>query len=181
MADARMPDRYLLDRRFVRLPDEHFRSYVLALMWSVSNRTDGEILPDDLGLIPGFRDGSARALVTEGLWTPREQGWQITDYLDTQTTRAQFQAMEAKRANDRARQARHRAKKSDDDGGPDGGVTHDVTRDVTADNKGKARQGQARTEAKPHQELQPQDSGSFSSSVPDSQSSDPYEWAWESA
>ena len=165
-----MPDRYLLDRRFVRLPDEHFRSYVLALMWSVSNRTDGEILPDDLGLIPGFRDGSARTLVTEGLWTPREHGWQITDYMDTQTTRAQFQAMEAKRATDRARQARNRAKQSGD-GGPDGGVTVDVTRDVTVDNKGKARQGQARTEAKPHQELQPQDSDPSSMSWPWSEES----------
>lgn len=149
MADARMPDRYLLDRRFVRLEDEHFRSYVVALMWTVSNRTDGEILPGDLALIPGFRAGSASALVAAGLWTPQADGWQITDYMDTQTSRAEFEKMEKKRVSDRERKARSRAASSGGDDGPGGGVTPDVTADVTPDRAtdhiGKARQGQART------------------------------------
>lgn len=149
MADARMPDRYLLDRRFVRLEDEHFRSYVVALMWTVSNRTDGEILPGDLALIPGFRAGSPAVLVDAGLWTPQPEGWQITDYADTQTSRAEFEKMEKKRIAEREKKARQRARQAGappPDGDPvPGDVPGDSPGDVPQDHIGKARQGQART------------------------------------
>lgn len=149
MADARMPDRYLVDKRFVRLDDEHFRSYVVALMWSVSNRTDGEILPGDLSFIPGFRAGSAPALVSAGLWSPQDDGWRITDYADTQTSRAEFEQLENARRRERDKKARQRARRTNDDGpGGDpvpGDVPGDKQGDVPPDHTGKARQGQART------------------------------------
>ena len=47
MTDARLPEPWLSDRRLSRLSDAHYRSYIQALLFSVSNRTDGVIEPDD--------------------------------------------------------------------------------------------------------------------------------------
>lgn len=54
MTDARFPERWLNDRRVLRLSDPAFRLFVISLTWSVSNRTYGELYDDDddLLLIP---------------------------------------------------------------------------------------------------------------------------------
>lgn len=148
MTDARFPDRWLSDRRIARLPDSHFRSFVTSLVWSVTNRTDGVIEPDDLALVPNFAKESVKAFVGAGLWEPRQgagRGWQIVDFEVTQTTSAQLQQCEQNRVKERERKARYRAKTA-----ARGHVPRDRDGDVPQDSAGqdrtgKDRQGQART------------------------------------
>ena len=52
MTDARFPDRWLHDRRLLRLSDSEFRTFVTSLTWCVSNRTDGRLEHDDLAMVP---------------------------------------------------------------------------------------------------------------------------------
>ena len=40
MTDARLPERWLNDRRLQRHSADHYRAFVNALLWSVANRTD---------------------------------------------------------------------------------------------------------------------------------------------
>lgn len=145
MTDARLPERLLMDRRVNRLPAEAWRSYTHSLMWSVSNRTDGIILRDDLPLIPMFKRGDEHVLTNAGLWHELGDRWKIDRFDMDQTTRAQLEAADKKRAVDRARKRRDRQKKSQDepsDVQPD--VQPDVHADVHVENKGQARTGQAR-------------------------------------
>ena len=144
MTDARVPERYLMDRRIVRLSDGDFRSFVMATVWSVSNRTEGFISAEDLPLIPGFKPTAPAALTAAEVWSVVPDGWCITDFAATQTTKAQLEAAESKRMNDRERQARHRKKDVHFEATPDDDP-REVTRDVTREDKGKAsaRQGQA--------------------------------------
>ena len=118
MTDARLPERWLSDRRLLRLPDAAFRLFVTALVWSVSNRTDGRIEPEDLGLLPGVDVRAVPAVVKAGLWRPypaelppesSPQGWFMVDFEDTQTTAAQLAGLAYKRAHERESKARRRA------------------------------------------------------------------------
>ncbi len=143
MTDARIPDRWLHDRRVLRLSDSEFRTFVTSLTWCVSNRTDGRLEHDDLAMVPTCRPEQAGALVRAGLWEPRDGGWQVVDFLNTQSTATQLAGMEHKRQMDRERQARCRAKVTSPDEPKDSHVTRDVTRDVAGGTK--ARQGKART------------------------------------
>jgi len=112
VTDARLPERLLNDRRLQRLnPAEHYRAYVNSLMYAVSNRTDGYLTPHDLDAIPHFKPESIAALIEAELWTAGEEGWIISDYLTTQTSRAQLEAAEHARIKDAERKARDRASK----------------------------------------------------------------------
>lgn len=138
MTDARFPDRWLTDRRVLRLSDRAFRLFVTSLAWSASNRTDGQLDAGDLELLPGAADEvTCQALVGAELWASEGDGYVIVDYAATQTTAAQLAASERKRVLDRERQARHRA------GQAQSPVTRDVTRDIRATTKD--RTGQDRT------------------------------------
>ncbi|BCI53701.1 hypothetical protein NIIDNTM18_29790 [Mycolicibacterium litorale] len=110
MTDARLPEKWLTDRRLARLDDASFRSFAQALMWSVSNRTDGLIEPDDLALIPTFVRGSVPALVASGLWTALGHGWLITDFVSTQTSRSELEVLENARRRERHKKQRQRAR-----------------------------------------------------------------------
>ena len=79
MVDARIPERYLTDRRLLRLAPAARWSYVAALTWSVSNRTDGVIEPLDLEILPSFDPSCVPDLVAAGLWSTQEEGWLIVD------------------------------------------------------------------------------------------------------
>lgn len=149
MTDARFPDRWLHDRRMNRLSDGHFRSYVLSLIYAVSNRTDGVVEPEDLATIPKFAAGAVKALVENELWQPREKGWLITDFESTQSSREALEAAEQARnharAKDRARKAKSRAEaKSEPDSPQD--VRPDVRVEVQPESgpETQARKGQAR-------------------------------------
>lgn len=143
MTDARFPDRWLSDRRLQRLSDSHFRAFITSLAWSVSNRTDGVIEPEDLGLIPNFSAGAVQAFVSAELWSPLENGWRITEYVVTQTSRDQLQALENIRVRDRQKKARQRAAKKAATT-PDADVPGTVPWDVPPDNTGQDRPGQDR-------------------------------------
>lgn len=147
MTDARFPERWLSDRRVVRLSDAGFRLFVCSLTWSVSNRTDGRLYPDDLDDILRVDAGSADEMVKAGLWDEVGDGWQIVEFTTSQTTKLQLEGLDHKRAIDRERQAR---KRSHDRGDhqhcqPDcASTSRDSPRDVTRDTKdrqGKDRQG----------------------------------------
>jgi hypothetical protein len=111
--DARYPERYLHDRRISRLTDAEHRAYVLALVWSVANRTDGAISVDDLDALPKAvtretLDGLKRAeLVTEQL-VGGDLVWLLTDYRETQTTRAELESLDAARRAKRLKLANKR-------------------------------------------------------------------------
>lgn len=68
MTDARLPERWLNDRRLLKLPDDAFRLFVTALVWSVANKTDGVLLDEELPLIPGTDPRCHAQLVEAGLW-----------------------------------------------------------------------------------------------------------------
>ena len=137
MTDARLPERWLNDRRIQQLSSESFFAFANALMWSVSNRTDGVIRHADLELIPRCKSGHADELAESGLLKRRRDGWLIADFYMTQTSKAQLERDEQRERN-RERQARHRAKLAGQTG-----ITDDVTRDITGDYAGQARPGQA--------------------------------------
>lgn len=113
MTDARMPERWLHDRRLQRLPDCHFKAFVNALMYAVSNRSDGVIEPGDVGLIPGFSESAIKAFVDAGLWAYRPpSGWVIVDYQSTQTSRSVLESAERNRESERLKKQRQRARKA---------------------------------------------------------------------
>lgn len=122
MTDARLPERFLNDRRIVRLAPEDFQGYVLSMLWSVANRTDGLIEVDDLPLLPWVRQGAPERFVSRGLWASVAAGWIITDFESTQTSRHDLEVLENMRRAGREKKARQRAAKA--------GVTTDVPGDV---------------------------------------------------
>lgn len=144
MTDARFPDRWLSDRRLQRLSDSHFRAFITSLAWSVSNRTDGVIEPEDLALIPNFSAGAVKAFMDADLWSPLVKGWFIKDYPTTQTSREQLLANEQQRAKEREKKARQRAAKKAASASADTDVPGDVPGDVPRENPGQDRPGQDR-------------------------------------
>lgn len=151
MTDARFPERWLNDRRIMRLSPRDFRSFVVALTYSVANKTDGRLDLADLEACPGFNLESIPALVSAGLWLEldRPGTWAMVEFIETQTTRAQLDALARKREAERIRQAEHRARiaaqRANSVSAGSEPVTRDVTRDVTANHSrtGQDRTGQA--------------------------------------
>lgn len=113
MTDARLPERFLVDRRLLSLPDPMYRAYVTALLFSVANRTDGFIAKEDIDLMPRFAKQAPTALVKGGLWSAAEGGWMIVDFLGTQTTRDELEVLENARRRDREKKQRQRSRPRD--------------------------------------------------------------------
>jgi hypothetical protein len=141
VTDARFPERFLTDRRVLRLSAVDFRSYVTSLTWAVANRTDGLILPDDLSLIPHFGATSPAALVDLALWTEVEDGWNITDYANTQTSKHELEVLENARRREREKKKRQRSAPAFPQGTVPGDVPGDVSLGKAQDRTGKDRQG----------------------------------------
>lgn len=110
MTDARLPERYLSDRRILRLSASEFRSYTMALLWTVANRTDGFVEPDDLPLIAGFEPQDASALQLAGLWLTEGTGWRLADFAATQTSAHELELLENSRRREREKKGRQRAR-----------------------------------------------------------------------
>jgi hypothetical protein len=127
MTDARFPERWLNDRRIVRLSDDAFRLFVMSLAWSVANRTDGRIYDDDLALILASANGSGQ-LAKAGLWERVADYWQIAEFEDTQTTSADLAHMAAMRRKARDKKRRQRARARDVPRDRPGDVPGDMTR-----------------------------------------------------
>jgi hypothetical protein len=142
MTDARWPDRWLSDRRLLRLPPEVFRTFATGLLWSVANKTDGVLDDDDLPLIPLAGPGHCEQLAAAGLWERLPGGWLIREYRDTQTSRTELDALAERRAADRERKARERLRKALSRDSP---VTSHGDVPESHGDVPKARQGKART------------------------------------
>lgn len=132
MTDARYPERWLTDKRVLRLSDPAHRLFVTGYAWAVSNRTDGVLLGDDLELMPRVNASYAQELVEAGLWAYDGERWFLVDFDTTQTSKAQLEGLEHRRKLDRDRAQQYRERKR-------------TSRDSSRDDKGQARQGQDRT------------------------------------
>ncbi|MGV0777727.1 hypothetical protein [Mycolicibacterium elephantis] len=148
MTDARLPERWLSDRRLQRLSAEHYRTFINALLWSVTNRTDGRIEREDVGLIPHWSANAAKAFVDAGLFTPQSDGWLISDYAATQTARSELETLERIRQRDRLKKARKRAGDTDDDGDSPGTAAGAVPGTARGTVPGKCPRGQHRKEGR---------------------------------
>lgn len=111
MTDARIPERYLMDRRVVRLTHAQRSSYFMSTLWSVSNRTDGHFDREDLPFIPTFDTDAVNALVKVGLWNVTETGWVDVEFLSVQTSRDDLVVLDNARKADREKKARLKAHK----------------------------------------------------------------------
>ena len=109
MTDTRIPDRWMQQGRFRRLTDRQFRSYFVALVWTVSERTEGVVRPEDVGLIVDFDAEAIPVFLESRLWRKVRSGWLIVDFDETQTTRAELDAIDVRRAADRERKKVERA------------------------------------------------------------------------
>ena len=114
MTDSRLPERYLTDRRILRLTDAERNSYIMATLWSVSNRTDGRIERDDLQFIPTFKLASIPALTRTGLWSEEAEGWVDTEFDKVQTSKDDLEVLDNARRADREKKARQAAHKKGD-------------------------------------------------------------------
>ena len=120
MTDARLPERWLTDRRLRLLSDQAHRFFITALLWCVANRTDGVFWDEDLALMPGAvvpgtvpAGGSrdwAEECVKRDLVTRAGDRWVITDFEATQSTRDELDQLERIRAADRDKKRRQRLK-----------------------------------------------------------------------
>jgi hypothetical protein len=139
--DARFPERWLNDRRVLRLSDAAFRLFVISLAWSVANKTDGYLPDEDLALIPGVNLEAAAALYDAELWWSHMHGAQITEFEETQTTSGDLQALANARRRQRDKMRRRRSAAA--------AVPGDVPGDVPGHSSGHStRTGQARPGAK---------------------------------
>jgi len=137
--DARYPERWLTDRRVLRLSDPAHRLFVTALVWSVANRSDGVITDEDLELLPRVDSRCVWELADAALWLRAldSSAWLITDYEATQTTRDDLDRAEQARRAARDKKRRQRSSR----GRPGGRQHGDVPEDTTRQGKAKARQG----------------------------------------
>ena len=113
MTDARFPDRWLTDRRFILLSGDAFKLYGIALMWCVDNRTDGFLDDRDLPCLPGVLLGCMGELEQAKLLSRRKDGWTFPDFKKSQTSRRDLETADAKREEDRVRKAAERAAKKE--------------------------------------------------------------------
>lgn len=145
MTDARFPEKLLADRRLLKLSNGDIVSYTMATIWSVSNRTDGCILADDLPLIPRFDVESAPRLVSGQLWKTLGAGYVIVDFESWQTSRSDLEVLDHARKREREKKARQRQAKRDVPGDKPDGVqfVSSLSRGTEA---GTAEEGQAITE-----------------------------------
>lgn len=131
MTDARFPERWLNDRRVIRLSDAGFRLFVTALAYSVANRTDGQFDKDDLECLRGTDAHHIDELVDAGLMAPTSAAsWASTVYAGSQSSKSQLDGYDWKREQERRRQANKRAR---DRGEPEPfpKVSRDIERDST--------------------------------------------------
>jgi len=128
MTDARFPERWLNDRRVLRLSDPSFRLFVISLTWSVANRTDGVLYDDDLALMVNVDPARAVEMIKAGLWRRDADRYVIVEFDGTQTPATQLDGLAQRRRSDRGRSRRYRERKA-------------LSREKSRDDKGQARPG----------------------------------------
>jgi hypothetical protein len=150
VVDARFPERWLNDKRIVRLSGDAFKLWGLGILYSVANRQEGFLHEGDLRYIHDVDASRAFELEKAGLWSRDGDGWQMAEYEDTQTSLAELDAAANARRAARDKKARQRArtKQADDS-------------DLVSPGTPQARTGQARTgaEGEPSNTQQQSDEG----------------------
>lgn len=81
--------------KVVGLTDTAFRLEVTAICYSGRYLTDGHL---PTAWVPGRLRPAVPALITAGLWTPNDNGWELHDYLDWQQSRAEVEALRKQRS-----------------------------------------------------------------------------------
>jgi hypothetical protein len=106
---ADLPQHWLLDPTYRRLPDEAWRLLTHSLMWAIG-QTDG-FIPEDM--LPALMDGSpeerqraVRRLSRAGIWARAPGGWQFAEWEASQSTVAEI---ENRRSRDREKKQKQRA------------------------------------------------------------------------
>lgn len=127
LMDARLPVQWLVDRRIQRLSDADYRAFVNALIWAVANKTDGVVDDADLALIAGISDTAPAAFVAAELWTALENGWLITDFASTQTSRSEHEVLAKIRDRERLKKQRQRAANAAEEPAAQSDVPRDST------------------------------------------------------
>jgi hypothetical protein len=133
MADARFPVEWMTDPRVRGLSGDHLRALMHALAWSATARTDGVIRFEHLPMVPCLDADALAVFVAADLAAELDDGWLMTVYETTQTTRAEFEASDYARAKWRERKANQRKRNA---AGQEH-VTSDVPSDVHRDNTGR--------------------------------------------
>lgn len=133
MTDARFPERWLNDRRYMSLSGPDFRAFVCTLTWSVASRTDGVVRHADLDLMAWMTPEIADRLAANEVLVPIGEGWLIDGFAVTQTSRKQLEALDAKHAADaqRKREDRLQRKMHSDNSAGQQDVRVDVQQDDT--------------------------------------------------
>lgn len=108
MTDARNPERWLNDRRFLLLSAEAFKLHSFALMHSVSNRTDGRLTQEDFALLRGVDTSKVPELEAAGLLKWTRGKWLLTEFRDTQTSKSALDSLDNQRRRDREKKQRKR-------------------------------------------------------------------------
>ncbi|RZT87511.1 hypothetical protein EV383_4436 [Pseudonocardia sediminis] len=169
MTDARFPERWLMDVRVQALTDAGYRLFGNALMWSVSNRTDGEITDKRLPMIPYVDTMAIPELVEAGLWTRRKDRWLIADFETTQTGSDELGRLDRMRKAERDKKSRQRAAKAaatDADHSVPGTVPG-TFRGTAQDRKGEERLGEEVLPGDTHERDRPADVADHPAPRPD--------------
>lgn len=151
MTDTRIAESFLTNLKVDGTSSDALRVFVMGLVWSNSNGTDGEIPVTALRLLhpDGRRDDLVAELVDRNFWHATETGWLIHDFLKYQMPAAQVDP--AKELN-RERKRRQREKQQlqalnqlvTRDKPRD--VTQPVTRGLTGQDRTVDRTGRGRIE-----------------------------------
>ncbi|PTT20056.1 hypothetical protein DBR36_06530 [Microbacterium sp. HMWF026] len=112
MTDARLPERWLTDRRWLRLSVQARHDAIAWLLWCVSQRTDGVLDRGDLSLCPWrTSDESVHELLRAGIISDGGEGTvRFVEYAEAQTTARELERMAGMREHERIKKARSRAK-----------------------------------------------------------------------
>lgn len=146
MTDARIPERYLNDRRILKLTDTERSSYFMAGVWSVSNRTDGKFDDGDLDLIPTFSKSAIKSLIGSGLWARSADGYVDTEFMRVNTSRDDLEVLDNIRRADREKKARLAAHKKGNHDLCYPGVCEFLPGDIPGESsRGAHRRGEDRT------------------------------------
>lgn len=143
--DARLPERWLNDRRLLLLTDPAFRLFVTGLMFSVANRTEGYLSDRDLKLIPGATEPHyADEIADVALWRRLDGGWKFTEWDGVQSSLEELAAVDQRRIRERDKKRRQRAALRSQSRGTSRGTSRETEPGtVQGKAKAKARQGQA--------------------------------------
>ena len=108
----RLDDNFPDHPKVITLSDKAFRVYISGLCYSSRYLTDGFLADPVVNRLDGVL--SAEELVLVGLWSRRENGWEIASYAEYQTSKEQVEAAKA-RNRERVAKWRKRSQEESED------------------------------------------------------------------